>query len=58
MEQMKGQQKSGEQLSFSEQLTQHYAHVMNDSLAKEMDRIAPLVNCVPKRRDYYNYRRH
>ena len=49
MEQMKGQQKSGEQLSFSEQLTQHYAHVMNDSLAREMDRIAPLVDCVPKK---------
>ena len=31
----------------STRMTQHYAHVMNDSLAREMDRIAPLVDCVP-----------
>ena len=33
----------------STRMTQHYAHVMNDSLAREMDRIAPLVDCVPKK---------
>ena len=42
----------------STRMTQHYAHVMNDSLAREKDRIAPLVDCVPKKGvDYYNYRR-
>ena len=33
----------------STRMTQHYAHVMTDSLAREMDRIAPLVDCVPKK---------
>ena len=33
----------------STRMTQHYAHIMNDSLAREMDRIAPLVDCVPKK---------
>ena len=30
----------------STRMTLHYAHIMNESLAREMDRITPLVDCV------------